>query len=79
MSLPLPLRLDEDTLPILLVRGSQRLVGDGQLHMMAGMPLRPSDVVSIATVNTNHIALGFSSGDATLITNELTKRKATKA
>jgi hypothetical protein len=79
MSLPLPAVLNEDTLPVLLARIGTPLKGDGQLNLMAGMPLRPADVVSEATVTTAHVTAGFSTADTAAVVAVLHKVKATKA
>lgn len=75
----LPANLNEDTLPVVLAKQlGQPMKGDGQLHLLAGMPLRVADTHVNTTVNTAATTAGFSAGDATKITTALTNRKAGK-
>jgi hypothetical protein len=74
-TLTLPLRLDADTLPVILAKIGTPLKGDAQLNMLAEMPAHPSHILINATVNAAAIAAGFAAGDANKITAELTKRK----
>jgi hypothetical protein len=77
MSLTLPSRLDEDTLPVILNQAGVVFMGDGLLSLISASSFRPEDLLSVATVNSALIAWGYSAGDATLVTNELTRRNAT--
>ena len=51
MATPLPLRLDADTLPVILARIGTPLRGDGQLNLLAEMPAR-SDQILLNSVLT---------------------------
>jgi hypothetical protein len=75
----LPNKLDEYELSIFMQKqlGIQ-LKGDAELHMMGGIPLRLADQIPAATVTTAMTNAGITDGDATTVTNVLTKKKATK-
>jgi hypothetical protein len=78
MSNPLPTVLNEDTLPVVLKSIGAPLKGDGQLHLLAGMPLRVHDAVASAALTAATTAAGTPAPDVARITAELTKRKALK-
>lgn len=83
MALTLPLQLNADTIPVLLNKQcGTPLKGDAELHLLAGMPFRVADslvtTTTPAAVNTAATTAGFSSGDATTLSNELTKRVSGK-
>jgi hypothetical protein len=77
MSTTLPL-VNEDTVPVILARAGTPLKGDGQLHLMAGMPLRIHDLATEATVTTSVTNVGFVDGDVTRIIAHLHNNRATK-
>ena len=77
MSTTLPL-VNEDTIPVILARAGTPLKGDGQLHLMAGMPLRIHDLATEATVTTAVANVGFVGADVTKIIAHLQKNRATK-
>jgi hypothetical protein len=80
MTAVLPLNLNEDTIPVVLNKQlGTPLKGDAELHLLAGMPIHPNHLISVATVTTAATTAGLSTADATKLTNELTRRKATKA
>jgi hypothetical protein len=78
-NMTLPNKLDEYELSIFMQKqlGIQ-LKGDAELHMMGGIPLRLADQIPAATVTTAMTNAGITDGDATTVTNVLTKKKATK-
>lgn len=69
--------LNSDNLPGVLIRAGTPLKGDGQLHLLAGMPLRVNDVVAEATITTNATNSGFAAGDVTTLVNLLHNKHAT--
>lgn len=70
--------LNDDTIPVLLKVMGTPLKGDAELHLHAGMPLRVADQVDTAVVSTAATAAGFTTNEATAITNEISKRKGKK-
>lgn len=75
----LPQLLNEDTLPVLLRKQlGLRLLGDAELHILAGMPVDLNHLISAASVTAAATTAGFSTADNTKITAELAKRKASK-
>jgi hypothetical protein len=81
MALTLPLLLNADTIPVVLAKQlGTPLIGDAQLHLLAGMPFRVADLIPVtpAQVSTAATAAGFSTNDATTLSNELTKRQSGK-
>jgi hypothetical protein len=74
--------LDEGNLPTYLSKQlGVPLTGDGELHLLAGMPLRPADQVSITKTNNAAPVLSgaISAAEIAIVQAALTKKKATKA
>lgn len=55
-----------------------RLTGDAELHLLAEMPFRLSDLVPLATVTTAATNGGTAPNDITKLTTALTKGKGGK-
>jgi hypothetical protein len=77
--MPLPAKLDADTIPVILNKQlGTPLKGDGELHLLAEMPLKLTDRLPTAAVTTAMTAAGIADGDATTFTAALTKRHVLK-
>lgn len=75
MALILPLLLNADTIPVVLaVQLKTPLMGDAQLHLLAGMPFRVADQVTSASVTTSATAVGGAALDITKIATEVSNR-----
>lgn len=79
------LTLNSDTIPVYFARQlGLRLMGDAELYLLGGMPLRAGDVVSVAALTTALAATTATGaavatvGDAAIVQAEMTKRKASK-
>ena len=76
----LPTLINTDTLPVFLVQiGVPLNMGDGQLDLLGGMPLRLCDRVSEAAITSAMTAMSFVSADITTIVTTLRNMQATKA
>jgi hypothetical protein len=78
--MPLPAVLNEDTIPVVLRKqlGINPL-GDWELHLLAGMPVKAPEVISSATVTAAVTTTGaLSTNEGTKLVAELIRRKAAK-
>lgn len=79
MTAILPLRLDADTIPVILAKQlGTPLKGDAQLNLLAEMPIHPNYQLSVATVTAAATTNGLSGADTTKLTAELSRRRVTK-
>lgn len=73
----LPVRLDGDTIPIIMKNLGLPLKGDTELHLLAGEPLPVGHRIDTTAV-TNAATTAHGASDAARLTAVLTKHKGLK-